>query len=166
MAESINGIAPESGGDIFCFAIMVSVEALVGINGIETAMSGTVVAQLDVLEQVEMNRHLASSRVPGYLEVGDLVQVLCNFLNLFLTAVSPHDAETGDGVAIFVQNRLYLLFGELCADVIPKVRTMASGAAVRASGNVDGKSYFVRDLLENNVVIVVFHSSVPFSIFP
>lgn len=96
------------------------------------------------------------SGVPAYFQVWVFVsEYFCQSHDFFWLIVSTHEAEAGDGRGILVGYLTQSSIGKGVANVVPKPLAVASGAAVWAVSDVDGKGYFVGNLLKDNIVVAV-----------
>lgn len=151
-----DGLPPEPLCDIDGFGAGGAVEALVGGAGAESAEVGLVTADFHVIKQLCVAREGVVARIPRDFQFCVLTQMPGQRFHVVGLCVAPHEADAGDLLAVFVQQRIQRLFGQGMTDVFAQVRAVAAHAPVRAVGDVHGEGHLVGDLLEDDIVVVVF----------
>lgn len=145
---------PKTVGDILHGAPHISIEPLIGGAGAQAATLGIEAADLDVVEQAGIAREHCVTRIPRHFEPRFGTKITCQRLNIIREAVPPHKAETGNLPSVLCQQIVQHLGIQLMSDILMQVGTMALRASMRTIGEVDGKSHFIGNLLENDVVII------------
>ena len=141
-------------GDILHGATHISVEPLIGGAGAQAATLWIETADLDVVEQAGIARKHGITRIPCHFEPCFCTKITSQRLNILREAVTAHKAEAGDLPPVPCQQIVQRTGIQLMSDVLMKVWTMALRASMRTIGEVDGKRYFVGNLLENDVEII------------
>lgn len=84
------------------------------------------------------------------------MQMLRQCFHILGQAVAAHEAHAGDLPPVFVQEGVQSTLVQHIPDVLLQVRTMAAHAPVRTMRDVHGEGHLVGNLLEDDVVVVVF----------
>ena len=131
-------------------------EPLVGSAGVETAEVRLVTADFHIIEKAGIARHDVVAGIPRQLELRMLPQMPRKGGNVLRLTVAPHEAHAGNLPAVFVQNPVQHVRIQRLPDVVAQMRTVTAYAPVRTVGEVHRKGHLIGNLLEDNIVVVVF----------
>ena len=70
--------------------------------------------------------------------------------------VTPHETNTGDLLSVFLQKRIQCAVIQNIPYVFTKMWTVAAHTSVRTISEIHREGHLIGNLLEDNIVVVVF----------
>jgi hypothetical protein len=137
------------------FTIDNFVKLLVCVGRLQSAFIGEIRAEFNIIEVADIHWLVVSAGIPCDFKVQDFFDIMGNLLHFIFGGVTTHDTHTGDVAFVNLNESIQFIFSEFLANIFPKMRAMAVGAVIRTIGKIYCQTHFIRDLLKNDVIVVV-----------
>ena len=131
-------------------------EPLVSGAGVEAAEVRFVATDFHIIEKAGIAGHDVVAGIPRQFEFRVLPQIPREGRHVLGLTVATHKAHAGYLPTVFVQNPIQHGRVQRLPDVVAQMRTVTAYAPMRAVGEVHRKGHLIGNLLEDNIVIVVF----------
>lgn len=134
-------------------AVLDAIKTLVGGLGFQPAQRLDIGSDLDIVEVLYMPTlgQLAHPRVPRHF-APDRADITRHSIQGLQVSVAPHQAHARH-IWIARQELVHSLGNQRFTYIRAQLRTMATGAQMRATANIESKRSLVRNFLKDNIVI-------------